>query len=118
MYPKDGLKREKLSKATIIPAQYGEPISKEELNKQPSSSFYVAVSNDPSRGSAIGYIQHRHDRSNASWKVDFSYTVGEGRGGSVSSHKLFADLLVIRSSSFYRVSTNRMKTEIKSIKKQ
>ena len=26
MYPKDGLKREKLSKATGIPAQYGEPI--------------------------------------------------------------------------------------------
>ena len=33
-YPKDGLKREKLSKATGIPAQYGEPISKQELDKQ------------------------------------------------------------------------------------
>jgi len=124
MYPKDGLKREKLSKATGIPAQYGEPISKEELNKQPSSSFYVAVSNDPSRGSAIGYIQHRHDRSGASWKVDFSYTVGEGRGGSVVSHKLFADLLAFAdpavSTEFLRAyedGNKKYKEAVKELKK-
>ena len=92
MFPKGGLKREKL-KGAGIPEQYGEPISKQELDKQPSSSFYVSVSNDPSRGSPIGFIQHRHDRSNGSWKVDFNYSVGEARAGSVVSHKFYADLL-------------------------
>ena len=124
MYPKDGLKREKLSKATGIPAQYGEPINKQELDKQPSSSFYVAVSNNSSRGSSIGYIQHRHDRSGASWKVDFNYTVGEARGGSVVSHKLFADLLAFAdptvSTEFLRAyedGNKKYKEAVRELKK-
>jgi len=122
MYPK--LQREKLSKATGIPAQYGEPISKQELDKQPSSSFYVAVSNNSTRAPAIGYIQHRHDRSGASWKVDFSYTVGEGRGGSVVSNKLFADLLAFAdptvASDFlqaYEDGNKKYREAVKELKK-
>jgi len=133
MFPKGGLKREKL-KGAGIPAQYGEPINKQELDKQPSSSFYVSVSNNPSRGSPIGFIQHRHDRSNGSWKVDFNYTVGEARAGSVVSHKFYSDLLAFAdptvASEFLRAyedgnkkyreavkELEKYKTEIKTLNK-
>tara|TARA_B110000211_G_scaffold59607_1_gene66947 strand:+ start:254 stop:1696 length:1443 start_codon:yes stop_codon:yes gene_type:complete len=74
---------------------YGEPINATELSKQVTSSLYVLVSNNSTRSTSVGFIQMRHDRSGASWKVDFSYSVGGGRGGSVVSDSLFADLLNI-----------------------
>jgi len=79
--------------ALEIPYEYGEPASKSELDKIPSSSLYVSVSGSSSRNSEVGYIQMRHDRSGASWKVDYSPTSSGGRGGSVVSNTMFAELL-------------------------
>ena len=76
-----------------IPKEYGEPASKSELDKVPSSSIYVSVSGSSSRNTEVGYIQMRHDRSGASWKVDYSPSGSGGRGGSVVSHKMFSKLL-------------------------
>ena len=76
-----------------IPKEYGEPASKSELDKVPSSSIYISVSGSSSRTSEVGYIQMRHDRSNGSWKVDYSPTQSGGRGGSVVSSVMFAKLL-------------------------
>ena len=83
----------KETKQSGIPKEYGEPASKTELDKIPSSSFQISVSGNSSRSSETGYIQMRHDRSGASWKVDYNPTVGEGRGGSVVSDSLFTQLL-------------------------
>jgi hypothetical protein len=76
-----------------IPKEYGEPASKEEQDKIPSSSLYVSVSGSFSRNTEVGFIQMRHDRSNGSWKVDYSPTQSGGRGGSVVSSVMFAKLL-------------------------
>jgi hypothetical protein len=76
-----------------IPKEYGEPASKSELDKVPSSSIYISVSSSSTRNSEVGYIQMRHDRSNGSWKVDYSPSGSGGRGGSVVSHKMFSKLL-------------------------
>jgi len=83
----------KESKQTGIPKEYGEPADEKELKKIPSSSLYVSVSGSSSRNSEVGYIQMRHDRSGASWKVDYSPTSSGGRGGSVVSQEMFAKLL-------------------------
>jgi len=80
-------------KQTGIPKEYGEPANEKELKKIPSSSLYVSVSGSFSRNSEVGYIQMRHDRSGASWKVDYSPTSSGGRGGSVVSQEMFAELL-------------------------
>jgi len=87
-FPEKGLKRKPLFKT-----KYGEPIDKAELSKQSSASLFVRVSNDSSRSSPVGFIQMRHDRSGASWKVDYSPTSSGGRGGSVVSNTMFAELL-------------------------
>ena len=76
-----------------IPKEYGEPASKKEQDKIPSSSLYVSVSGSFSRNTEVGFIQMRHDRSNGSWKVDYSPTQSGGRGGSVVSSVMFAKLL-------------------------
>ena len=79
--------------ALEIPYEYGEPASKTEQDKIPSSSLYVSVSGSSSRNTEVGFIQMRHDRSNGSWKVDYSPTSSGGRGGSVVSSVMFAKLL-------------------------
>ena len=91
---KNGVSSIKKEKAVPgIPKEYGEPASKEEQDKIPSSSLYVSVSGSSSRNTEVGFIQMRHDRSNGSWKVDYSPTQSGGRGGSVVSSEMFAKLL-------------------------
>jgi len=118
-FPEKGLKRKSLFKT-----KYGEPINQAELSKQPSASLFVRVSNDSSRSSPVGYIQMRHDRSGASWKVDFSYNVGGGRGGSVVSDKMFAELLAFADSKVantfltaYKTGNIVYKNKVKDLKK-
>lgn len=118
-FPEKGLKRKSLFKT-----KYGEPINQAELSKQPSASLFVRVSNDSSRSSPVGFIQMRHDRSGASWKVDFSYNVGGGRGGSVVSDKMFAELLAFADSKVantflttYKTGNIVYKNKVKDLKK-
>jgi hypothetical protein len=118
-FPEKGLKRKPLFKT-----KYGEPINQAELSKQPSASLFVRVSNDSSRSSSVGFIQMRHDRSGASWKVDFSYNVGGGRGGSVVSDKMFAELLAFAdpkvANTFltaYKTGNIVYKNKVKDLKK-
>ena len=118
-FPEKGLKRKSLFKT-----KYGEPINQAELSKQPSASLFVRVSNDSSRSSSVGFIQMRHDRSGASWKVDFSYNVGGGRGGSVVSDKMFAELLAFADSKVantfltaYKTGNIVYKNKVKDLKK-
>jgi hypothetical protein len=85
--------KEPAQKGSGIPYEYGEPLNKSEQDKIPSSSFYVSVSDSFSRSNEVGYIQMRHDRSGASWKVDYNPTSSGGRGGSVVSQEMFAKLL-------------------------
>ena len=84
--------------ALEIPYEYGEPASKKEQDRIPSSSLYVSVSGSFSRNTEVGFIQMRHDRSNGSWKVDYSPTQSGGRGGSVVSSVMFAKLLAFSDS--------------------
>ena len=118
-FPEKGLKRKPLFKTN-----YGEPINQAELSKQPSASLFVRVSNDSSRSSSVGFIQMRHDRSGASWKVDFSYNVGGGRGGSVVSDKMFAELLAFADPKVanifltaYKTGNIIYKNKVKDLKK-
>jgi len=85
--------KEPAQKGSGIPYEYGEPLNKSEQDKIPSSSFSVSVSDSFSRSNEVGYIQMRHDRSGASWKVDYNPTSSGGRGGSVVSQEMFAKLL-------------------------
>ena len=66
----------------------------------------------------------RHDRNGASWKVDFSYNVGGGRGGSVVSDKMFAELLAFADSKVanafltaYKTGNIVYKNKVKDLKK-
>ena len=59
----------------------------------PSRDFVLRVADNQNRSNKIGIIQMRHDATSNSWKVDFTYTGGESRGGSIVSHKAFADVL-------------------------
>jgi len=107
-----------------IPKEYGEPKDKSELDKVPSSSILISVSGSSSRNSEVGYIQMRHDRSGASWKVDYNPSGSGGRGGSVVSHKMFAKLLnfadpTVASEflSAYETGNTKYKTKRKELEK-
>tara|TARA_Y100000310_G_C20604862_1_gene774980 strand:+ start:65 stop:1507 length:1443 start_codon:yes stop_codon:yes gene_type:complete len=75
--------------------KFGEPESKEALDTATTRDLKIMVSKKQDRGSKVGHIQMRHEVSakKGSWKVDFSYSGGEARGGSVVSPTLFADIL-------------------------
>ena len=62
-------------------------------NSAPSRDIVLFVANNQSRTSKIGKIQMRHDATTNGWKVDFSYSGSEARGGSIVSWKTFGDVL-------------------------
>ena len=118
-FPDKGLKRK-----SLFNTKYGEPINQAELDKQPSASMFIRVSNDVSRSSPMGFIQMRHDRSTNSWKVDFSYNTGGGRAGSTTSDKTFAELLSFvdpkvgsEFESAYKQGNDKFKLKVKELKK-
>jgi len=72
-----------------------EPKSKAIKDSAPTRDIRIFVSDSQRRNSTKGNIQMRHDATDGrgSWKVDFKYTGGFSRGGSVVSHQIFHDLL-------------------------
>ena len=70
-----------------------EPLTVGDKTDAPTRDIKIIVSNTQNRSTDKGTIQMRHDASTNSWKVDFSYTGAEARGGSIVSWSKFADLL-------------------------
>lgn len=70
-----------------------EPRTSQINNDAPARDIVMKISGDQGRADEKGKIQMRHDATTNSWKVDFSYTGAQARGGSIVSAKTFADLL-------------------------
>jgi len=67
---------------------------KNKNSRKGSRDIVLFVANNQGRSNKIGNIQMRHDASGSgSWKVDFKYSGGESRGGSVVSWRTFGDIL-------------------------
>lgn len=65
-----------------------------QINKDaPARDIVIKISSGQQRTDQKGFIQMRHDASTNSWKVDFTYTGAQARGGSLVSAKTFAGLL-------------------------
>ena len=72
-----------------------EPLTAQDKKNAPVRDIKIKISGSQDRSSEKGEIQMRHDASGSgtAWKVDFSYTSSEARGGSTTSWKTFIELL-------------------------
>ena len=70
-----------------------EPLTSQINKNAPARDIVIKISSGQARGDEKGKIQMRHDATTNSWKVDFTYTNAQARGGSIVSDKIFADLL-------------------------
>jgi len=77
-----------------------EPLTKQDLKDAPTRDIKIKISSSQDRSSIKGEIQMRHDASGGgtAWKVDFSYSGSEARGGSTTSWSKFIELLSLVNS--------------------
>jgi len=66
---------------------------KNKNSRRGSRDVVLFVSDNMKRNNKLGKIQMRHDATGNSWKVDFTYSGGESRGGSIVSADTFGDIL-------------------------